>query len=640
MIKKILFVGDFYRGDQKRNVRILYELISPVFNNLNIDVSILPEFAGFASHEKWCASLSGREESILCRYNLENMAIIGFEINPIDIAYLDRNNIPWLNFEVHPIRFLDDLYFSITSSFHFDFTQLSADENSIHFAANTIKLRNLNVDFPIKENSLLIVGQTPYDKSVFFDGEFKSLLNYLKSLEEVILQYDDIYYRPHPNLSCHDVDVQIARRFEVKSLNNLNYYDALSCEKLVAVCGISSSCLYEAPYFNKKITFLEKRKKQFAKPVKLQKVLECSELWFDHFLSAPDLKRTSSVAVPENICRDAYGYWAYETVLSKFSVEVQQAKSKASEVVIELENTAKHTDMQFDKLQEQLGLIEANNTDIRIEVSIIRQQHDETKEQLARIGSENVDASTELQLLSLKYSTIQRQIEETKGQIAELRSQQGLQFNKLLLAYKDTDEIMRSQLHNVCIFLMNFQKSWGWRLTAPFRIIGGLFSKRTFPSLESPPKVTLIMGELGLPDEYSPVKNDTLQNTTKLSINTERKPAVVNSFTRTEHQYQRANTLSELLSFHDERFVIVSYLTLLGRAPDFDGLTYYLERLRSGCSKLQLLKQLRRSDEAQSHDPGIAGLDRRIRQHCHAQLPVIGFFLRWLWQLGRADPTS
>ncbi|MFJ1269612.1 DUF4214 domain-containing protein [Legionella lytica] len=650
MIKKIFFIGDFYRGNQERNVKVLYELISPVFFNLNIDVRILPEMVNISNQEKWHASLSGIGESILDTYNLDSTAIIGFELNPIDIDYLNSNNIPWLNFEIHPLRFLDDLYFNITSSFAFDFSKLSVNENSIRFAANTIKLKNLNGDFPIKENSLLIVGQSPHDKSVFFDGEFKSLLSYLEALREIIKEYDNIYYRSHPNLSSQDVDAELVRRFDVKSLNHLNYYDALSSEKLVAVCGISSSCLYEALYFDKKVTFLEKRKKQFLKPVKLQKVLECSELWFNYFLLAPDLKRTLSVTVPENLCRDAYGYWAYETALTKITVDVQQAKFQAREAVIGQENLFKQTDMQFDRFQEQFARMEAGNTaklnelcqhinqieeqlvriggdhaEVRTEVAIIGQQ-------LAQVEVDNADVRMEAQLLSQQYPAIQRDLEETREQFTELiehMKQRSLQFTSLISAYKQTDEIMRSQLQNVCVYLMNLHTSWGWRITAPFRALGGLLSNSIFPRLEFPSKIKLLVDEFDIPTSME----NTIQLSSVLASNKERESAVFNSFARAERQHQRATTLAELLSFDDEDFVVVSYLTILGREPDIDGRTYYLSRLRAGCSKLQLMKQLRRSDEAQRNEPGITGLDRRIRQYSRAQLPFIGFFLRWLWDL-------
>lgn len=78
-------------------------------------------------------------------------------------------------------------------------------------------------------------------------------------------------------------------------------------------------------------------------------------------------------------------------------------------------------------------------------------------------------------------------------------------------------------------------------------------------------------------------------------------------------QYLRADSLEQLLSWDGVDFVRCAYVTLLGRQPDPSGEAYYLNRLRSGHSKMELLWQLRHSREAASHDPGIAGFDRALR---------------------------
>jgi FkbM family methyltransferase len=78
--------------------------------------------------------------------------------------------------------------------------------------------------------------------------------------------------------------------------------------------------------------------------------------------------------------------------------------------------------------------------------------------------------------------------------------------------------------------------------------------------------------------------------------------------------YLRANSLAELLSWHDVSFVCCAYVTILGRQPDPEGETYYTRRIRQGHSKLEVVRQLRRSGEGAQHDPGIAGLDRALKR--------------------------
>jgi hypothetical protein len=78
--------------------------------------------------------------------------------------------------------------------------------------------------------------------------------------------------------------------------------------------------------------------------------------------------------------------------------------------------------------------------------------------------------------------------------------------------------------------------------------------------------------------------------------------------------YLRANSLPELLAWDDIDFVRCAYVTVLGRQPDPDGEAYYSRRIREGRSKLQVLWQLRTSNEGPRHDPGIAGFDRALKK--------------------------
>jgi FkbM family methyltransferase len=89
-------------------------------------------------------------------------------------------------------------------------------------------------------------------------------------------------------------------------------------------------------------------------------------------------------------------------------------------------------------------------------------------------------------------------------------------------------------------------------------------------------------------------------------------------------------TVPRLLEPHDRHFIHTAYQSLLGRAPDPEGERYYLARLRAGTHKLVILRQLRRSPEGRAFIPGVAGLDRAIKRHRQANLPLIGWIIRWL----------
>jgi hypothetical protein len=57
-------------------------------------------------------------------------------------------------------------------------------------------------------------------------------------------------------------------------------------------------------------------------------------------------------------------------------------------------------------------------------------------------------------------------------------------------------------------------------------------------------------------------------------------------------------SMDRLLGLDDEEFVSAAYRTILRRAPDPVGLANYLEQVRSGVSKSQIVEELARSPEA------------------------------------------
>lgn len=91
---------------------------------------------------------------------------------------------------------------------------------------------------------------------------------------------------------------------------------------------------------------------------------------------------------------------------------------------------------------------------------------------------------------------------------------------------------------------------------------------------------------------------------------------------------REAESLSKLLTWNDLDFVRCAYVTVLGRVPDPEGEAYYLHRLRCGHSKLEILRQLRRSREGRIREIEIVGFDRALRRSAWARKPIVGLFIR------------
>ncbi len=75
------------------------------------------------------------------------------------------------------------------------------------------------------------------------------------------------------------------------------------------------------------------------------------------------------------------------------------------------------------------------------------------------------------------------------------------------------------------------------------------------------------------------------------------------------HPRSAPETVAELLALHDERFVRAAYLCVLGRQPDADGMRFYVERLRAGTARDEIVLELSNSAEARVRgSPDLAGI--------------------------------
>jgi glycosyltransferase involved in cell wall biosynthesis len=88
-------------------------------------------------------------------------------------------------------------------------------------------------------------------------------------------------------------------------------------------------------------------------------------------------------------------------------------------------------------------------------------------------------------------------------------------------------------------------------------------------------------------------------------------------------------TAEDLLAYDDEQFIRAAYLSILGRSPDADGFSHYLNRVRSGVSKMEILSQIRLSDEAQGRAIFITGLDEAVKRRQRRRFPLAGAIARW-----------
>jgi SAM-dependent methyltransferase len=94
--------------------------------------------------------------------------------------------------------------------------------------------------------------------------------------------------------------------------------------------------------------------------------------------------------------------------------------------------------------------------------------------------------------------------------------------------------------------------------------------------------------------------------------------------------------VNDLLCYYDQAFVNIAYRTVLRRAPDTDGYLHYLNMLRKGFAKVDILGRLRYAKEGRATGIKISGLALPFLLQQVYRIPVFGRFVHILsaiWHL-------
>lgn len=169
-------------------------------------------------------------------------------------------NIPYIDLNVHPIRFLDDNFLGFLTNKKEIFDRVKKyqiDENCFYMYANFMKAQTRSLPKSnLMPNSLLLAGQTNVDKSLCYNNGIMSILDFENQIKEFGSKYSKIYYKPHPYNDEINKVYEFLKQFEFVEIVNDNFYKLVSDDNISAVAAITSGTLYEAKYFGKEAIFL------------------------------------------------------------------------------------------------------------------------------------------------------------------------------------------------------------------------------------------------------------------------------------------------------------------------------------------------------------------------------------------------
>ena len=283
---KVLFLGDLYRPGQKENIIRTCNSFSPVLKEIGIDYEIHAskhneQVTNRETFAFWEQSLVGNGfKSELSALDLSGYLIIGFEISNIDKNYLNKQGYDWISLSIHPLRFMDDLYFSLETSMNIDLARNSVSNGFIDMSVKALRQR-YNPNFKKQETrkSLCILGQRQDDKSVFINNTFKKLQDYTEKLDFLVNDFDEVLYKPHPYNDDQLADEYIQERYHTKRLNEDDIYKVFSLKEISSFCAISSSLLYEAKSFGLESIFLDNSPLKYSQPVSYRLLVEDKAFW-------------------------------------------------------------------------------------------------------------------------------------------------------------------------------------------------------------------------------------------------------------------------------------------------------------------------------------------------------------------------
>ena len=287
-IEKIIITGDILRpsdngnsNDQKINIEWLYHLLRfplSLSNSLNIDVLKWEnqpkvfdskKFYKLNDHESlpkdWIelyhsSNFSKASLKYMKKY-FSNSLVIGFELPEILMNMFDELNITYIDLIIHPIRYMDDVFFGIRTNHPSIFQkvkqhQLHSQTFSIYAGVHNATVSRMPKKRRFEKNSALFTGQVEIDKSLIKNGKIISILDYKEEFSNIAKRYKKVYFKKHPYAKGNNKVDAFLQTFKNIEFIDENFYYLLGQEEIEAVYSISSSTVLEAKFWGKESNYL------------------------------------------------------------------------------------------------------------------------------------------------------------------------------------------------------------------------------------------------------------------------------------------------------------------------------------------------------------------------------------------------
>ncbi|MBK0399007.1 hypothetical protein H0I76_07385 [Limibaculum sp. M0105] len=283
-VSRTIFTGDVLRVEDHRqnrfenpqtiNVTWLRRLLAPAFENAlsvpSVDVSLtetshpvtrldiyqmhgIPfSTAGWASVYR--SRLCERAEQALIDV-FDRGVVVSFELPPYLKDIFDRNCIPYIDFTIYPLRFLQDCVLGArtnVAALRQSMEEHAVPEDVFQTEARLLSARasrRMQGSAAIPPGSAVFLGQTEFDASLVSNGIHAGQIDVELALREMVEDFGTVFYKRHPHSKPNSkLDSFLDGEPRINVLER-NIYDLLGSGFVSVAGSLSSSVLWEAPYF-------------------------------------------------------------------------------------------------------------------------------------------------------------------------------------------------------------------------------------------------------------------------------------------------------------------------------------------------------------------------------------------------------
>ena len=267
----------------------------------------------------------------LCEYDL----VVGFEMAPSIRRALNACSKPYVNFYVHPLRFLRDLCMGATTNSpkiaaclrSHEVPQIEIDNQVRRFRA--LFLRQRLGACAIPTGLPVLIGQTERDSVLIRDGRFAGWEDFTDEIAELLSGHDEVVFLEHPYRPNSNSILTTLRSVHGKTTiaTNVNSYGILfSNPQIPKVLTLASSLGVEASALRLPTDFLlaDPRQKFLMKDIEVDSTpllghgVLCPSFW-GRVLGRDDARSPDAFCLGENYVRNSLDTWSFRPLQNGLS---------------------------------------------------------------------------------------------------------------------------------------------------------------------------------------------------------------------------------------------------------------------------------------------------------------------------------